>query len=293
LPPVTVTDDSSELGSHNFHSLYVAPDGTIYAAWLDGRSGSSATYFTYSVDGGRHWAGNERLSVGETCPCCRTALAADAHGVVYAAWRAVFPGNVRDMVVARSADHGATWSAPVRVHADNWVYPGCPHAGPSMQLDSAGRLHVLWWTGAARHPGVFYAVSADGGKTFSAAQPIFSQRIAVPSHVQLALQGDDVVATWDAMSPHGASVALRVSRNGGARFGPALTISDSTGSAQYPVLGLRNDTAYVAWSQTAANDAMSTMPKMEGHAQDAGHEPMKMGLSPVGETQVFMREVRL
>ena len=185
--PMTITDDPKEMASHNFHSLYAANDGTLYASWLDGREGSSATYFTHSSDGGRTWAPNKRVSVGETCPCCRTAIAAGAHGTVYVAWRTVLRGNIRDIVVSRSNDHGVTWNAPVRVHADDWSYPGCPHAGPSIQTDSAGRVHVLWWTGKPNAGGVYYAVSSDSAHTFSAPVAIDSQRIPLPTHVQLAV----------------------------------------------------------------------------------------------------------
>src|SRR5690606_26159532 len=72
--PVSITDDST-FGSHNFHALHIARDGTIYAAWLDGRSGKSRAFATRSDDGGRTWAPNLPISTGEACPCCRTALA--------------------------------------------------------------------------------------------------------------------------------------------------------------------------------------------------------------------------
>src|SRR6185503_3507561 len=45
--PVTVTDDSV-FGSHNFHALHTAKDGSVYIAWLDGRQGKSAAYMTRS-----------------------------------------------------------------------------------------------------------------------------------------------------------------------------------------------------------------------------------------------------
>lgn len=95
--PVTVTDDTTkalaegldtDFGSHNFHALHGAPDGTFHVAWLDGRHGKSAVYTTHSTDGGVTWAPNVRVVPGgapltEACPCCRTAIAADQSGRVY------------------------------------------------------------------------------------------------------------------------------------------------------------------------------------------------------------------
>ena len=106
--PVTVAD-SALFASYNFHALHVAADGLLYAAWLDGRHGKSAAYTARSDDGGVTWSRNVRVDMGESCPCCRTALASGANGRLYLAWRSVLPGNVRDIVVARSDDRGATW----------------------------------------------------------------------------------------------------------------------------------------------------------------------------------------
>src|SRR5690349_12646815 len=53
--PVTVTDDTLVFGSHNFHAFHASADGALIAAWLDGRSGTSAAYLARSLDGGTTW----------------------------------------------------------------------------------------------------------------------------------------------------------------------------------------------------------------------------------------------
>lgn len=282
--PVTVTDDTVAFGSHNFHALTVGPAGTVYVSWLDGRTGKSGAYVTYSTDGGATWAPNVKMSVGETCPCCRTALAAGPDGLVYAAWRTVLTGGIRDVVFARSTDHGATWTTPERVHADDWKFDACPHAGPSLQLDAAGRLHVLWWTGKPDAAGVYYAVSADSGRTFSAPTVISRQQTPVPSHVQLAL-GDSgtVVAAWDQLDGAMPVVYVRTAQRGGS-FGAAVALTDTQHSSQFPVIGTHGDTAYVAWASTA------TAPPGHEHGEMEG---MKVPLQPVGATRVLMRTVGL
>jgi hypothetical protein len=282
--PVTVTDDTAAFGSHNFHALTIGPDGTVYVSWLDGRTGKSAAYVTYSSDNGATWAPNVRMSVGEACPCCRTALAAGPNGVVYAAWRAVLTGNIRDIVVARSSNHGATWSAPVRVHADAWKIDGCPHAGPSVQLDAAGKLHVLWWTGKPDAAGVFYAASSDSGATFSEPITVSSQQTPVPSHVQLALaDSGTVVAAWDELQGSMPVVYVRTASRDGV-FGQTMALTDTTRSSQYPVIGTHGDTAYVAWASTAF--APPSHEKMNMKEE-------KVTLQAVGATQVLMRTVAL
>jgi hypothetical protein len=133
-------------------------------------------------------------------------------------------------------------------------------------------------------------MSTDGGKTFAKPTTIFAQAAPIPAHVQLAVKGTRVIATWDAMRAYGATVEIRVSNNGGAHFSGPLTLSDTTQSSQYPVVGMTRNVAYVAWSQTTAEGHVGPM----GHQEHPAHgQMMKMGLQPVGETQVMLREVQL
>jgi BNR repeat-like domain len=250
--PVSVTDDSL-FGSHNFHGLHGAPDGSLYVAWLDGRHGKSAPYVTRSTDGGRTWSPNQRVDTGEACPCCRTAIAASKDGTVYVAWRAVLPGNVRDIVVARSNDGGVTWSEPVRAHADDWVFDGCPHAGPSMQVDAAGRLHVAWWTGKEGAAGAYYARSDDGGRTFSDPVTLGAAAFSRPAHVQLTCVDEQIiVAAWDDGTVAIPRVRVRVSRDGGKTFASAVDASAADRAAGYPVVAAVGDSLVLAWSERSA-----------------------------------------
>jgi hypothetical protein len=149
-----------------------------------------------STDGGRTF-GPSMVVDGDVCPCCRTSLATGADGSVFVAWRKVYEGDVRDVVVARLAPGAAAFGAPVRVHADGWVFPGCPHAGPSLAVDARGRLHVAWYTGKEDRQGLWHAVSADGGRTFGAPTALLTGKWVPPSQVALAADGPRVWATWD------------------------------------------------------------------------------------------------
>lgn len=284
-PAVSVTDDSV-FGSHNFHSLHAAPDGGVLVAWLDGRHGKSATYVTRSADGGRTWAPNVRVELGEACPCCRTAIASGPDGATYLAWRTVLPGNVRDVVIARSTDAGLTWSEPLRVHADGWVFDGCPHAGPSVQVDGAGRVHVAWWTGKEGAAGVWYARSADGARTFDAPVALGVADISRPAHVQLALGDDDlVVAAWDDGTLERPEVLVRVSRDGGRAFGAPVMVSEAGRVATFPVLAVAGRQLSVAWAEQSPDAADHAA----AHAPDMRDPTAVKGLGRVGEQQVMLR----
>jgi peroxiredoxin len=346
--PVTVTDDSTgaraldrDFGSYNFHALHAAPDGTLHAAWLDGRHGASAVYTTSSRDGGATWAPNVRVvpaasGAAEACPCCRTAIAANGRGTVYLAWRAVLPAEapdaalaptgagaaddhaahadharsgagappparrtIRDIVVARSDDGGAHWGAPVRIANDDWVFDGCPHAGPSLAVDDEDRLHVAWWTGKPNAAGVYYARSADGGVTFTTPTPLGVAEQSRPAHVQLAQlvrpgAAPAIVAAWDDGTRRTPQVVVRASLDGGDHFAPAVPVSDPTQAAAFPVLGLQaagnsDGELFIAWSEQAADDAEAA-----ARARPDMRDPnAQMGLPQVGRTQVLVRRGRL
>jgi hypothetical protein len=282
--PVTVTDDSV-FGSHNFHALHASGDGTLYVTWLDGRAGGgkSAAYIARSTDGGKSWSRNVRIASGEACPCCRTAIATAGDGTLYVGWREVMTGNVRDIVVAKSDDKGATWSRPNRVNADDWMFDGCPHAGPSLQVDSLGRLHVAWWTGKEGSAGVYYARSDDGGATFTELESLGVAKFSRPAHVQLAVRDSLVAVTWDDGTREPSQVVSRVSRDGGTTFSPVVALSDPARLSGYPVLAMLADGFSVAWSEED--------PAVAAHES---HPDMKdpkatKPLTPVGSAQVMVR----
>jgi len=283
--PVTVTD-ASEFGSNNFHALHTADDGSVYVAWLDGRQGKSAAFMTRSDDGGKTWAPNRRISAGEACPCCRTSIATSGDGKVDIAWRTVTPGDVRDVVVASSADRGATWSEPVRVHADNWVFAGCPHAGPAMQADENGNLSIAWWTGKEGSAGVYYAKSSDGGKSWGAPLSLGTAEFSKPSHVQLShAPNGKIIVAWDDGTLKTPQVLVRISSDNGASFGAPVTLSAPGRAASFPVLAVVGNQVTVAWSEQSAQAADHEM-KM---APDMKNPKSVKPLHAIGESQIMVR----
>ncbi len=224
-PTITVNDDAGgPPTSHTFHNLLVAPDGTLYASWLDSRNGGEGppalpqggesgaqetvdvsqaptdgpeVRIAISRDGGRTFLPSFVVD-RNACPCCRTAMAIGPDGALYIGWRKVYEGNVRDVVIARSDDAGKTFSAPMRVHEDGWVFPGCPHAGPALDVDSEGAVHAAWYTGKPGAAGLFYARSQDGAESFSEPTPLATGDVVAPSLSSLVAEdGGKIWMTWE------------------------------------------------------------------------------------------------
>ncbi len=288
LAPVSI-NEGEEFGSHNFHSLLATGSGDVYAAWLSSTQGGSAVWLRHSGDGGVTWQPPVPLHEAPTCPCCRTGLAAGSDGSLYASWRKIFDGDVRDIVVAHSTDRGANWDEPVRPREDDWVFPGCPHAGPSLRTDSAGNVHIAWWTGVRDEAGIWYARSSDGGATWKP-QPISIGAQSIPAHVQMAIGHDGVVVlAWDDGLAERPTITLRASRDGGESFGPAFVLSDNRLVATFPVLGLTADSVFVAWTQVADSAYRAMLAERPDHRDPDARMP----LPRVGQQEVVMRKAAL
>ncbi len=274
-PAITVNDDAGgQPASHTFHNLLVAPDGSVVVSWLDGRESANAesggpetrtdgtvahaemSHSDMAMSDGSSSSvrvavshnGGESFEPGivvdtETCPCCRTALAAAPDGTLFVAWRKIFEGDVRDVVVARSTDGGRTWKAPVKVADDGWVFPGCPHAGPALTVDAAGGLHVAWYTGRDSGAGMYHAVSSNGGRTFASAAPLLAGGWVPPSQVALAPDGHDGAwVAWEDRREEAPSFLLSNARAGNAQAGDPVVTPGSN-----PAIAPLNGGAVVAW----------------------------------------------
>jgi hypothetical protein len=195
-----------------------------------------------STDGGRTFAPSVVVA-SDACPCCRTSLAAGPDGSLYLAWRQVFAGDVRDVVVARAEPGTLRFGTPVRVHEDGWVFPGCPHAGPSVAVDRAGGVHVAWYTGREGRQGLWYAASPDGGRSFGAPRALVSGAWVPPSQARLATAGDRVWATWDDRRGKQKVLSLATMDSHG-RAHPVLQ-APHAGIA--PAIGVRGSQALLAW----------------------------------------------
>ena len=132
-------------------SLAIGPDRALYLAWTDGR-----IHVARSVDGGASFGAPLVLPAGEGYADA-PKLAFDPHGVLHL----VYAQGDR-VLYARSSD-GARSFAPARAIA------GPAASFPSLDVDGAGALYVLWERGRR---GLGLSVSRDGGGRFSSVEPV-------------------------------------------------------------------------------------------------------------------------
>ncbi len=270
--PATLQAAEAE-GDRGWPALAVNPQGVVHTLWLDHRGlanakNEAATHDHKSTvyDGvamaqrsGLYYArpgstsGSERELTPGVCYCCKTALVVAPDGAVYAAWRHVYPGNIRDIAMTVSRDGGTTFTLPVRVSQDQWQLNGCPDDGPALAADASGTVHIVWPTvinGATPEGALFYSTTRDGSH--------FTPRLRVPTlgspkpaHPQIAVdERGRVMIAWDEVT-NGTrtAVALHVTRDDSQRvtFGSPVKLAGEE-SSMYPVLAATNQGVVAVWT---------------------------------------------
>jgi hypothetical protein len=168
--------------------------------------------------------------------------------------REVDERKIRNHVLRTSTDGGASFAAPVEISNDGWQVPSCPHSGPSLGLDSRGRIHVSWFTQgrSEKEAGIYYSVSTDGGKSFAARRLIHANTAPETLYNNLVVGNNDrVYLAWSNLDPNNrAQVYLRTLDADGRTWSPIQQISDARGNASRPALALMKDQLHVAWTET-------------------------------------------
>jgi hypothetical protein len=242
-----------------YPSLGVAPNGDVYAVWIDGRDQQGDGYNNYSIylarstDQGATFGKNVRVASG-ICPCCRPTLNFGPQGEVMVFWRQVYPGSIRDMTVAVSSDSGQTFSPPKRVAEDNWKINGCPDSGAATAR-SGNRVYVAWLTEASSEiSGVRLTWSDDGGKSWAPAL-LGSQGVLDANFPALAAGGDGKVELVfqgrDSKQQAGWSnvgiFAVEIGKDG--RLSQPLAIPGIPSSATRPAIASGSGgRLYVSWT---------------------------------------------
>ncbi|HEX8281959.1 MAG TPA: sialidase family protein [Pyrinomonadaceae bacterium] len=244
-------------------AVATAEGGAVYVAWVghgagreadvwlarfdrEGRRENDPARVNPSAGGASAWRGDPP----------QVAVADD--GTVYVSWtaRAAETGHATTLYLSASRDGGRSFDPPVKVNDDAGA---CVHGMHSLAVGRGGRVYLAWLDernvvrhdahknhgGAAKggdssgakkasagvhgeqNREVFFAASADGGRTFSPNRRVASE--ACPCcKTALAVSPDGRVHLgWRQVLPGDfRHIAVASSADGGATFGAAVVVSD-------------------------------------------------------------------
>lgn len=249
--PYPLVDNTA---SQRFSTLTVDPQDRIFAAWLDKRGVvaaakqgkdyvGAALAYSWSTDGGATFSPSQ-IAHDNTCECCRLGVALTPRGDPAVLFRNVFGGTVRDHAVITFV--GASLGPLERVAVDDWKLDGCPHHGPSLAISPAGVYHAAYFTeGDVRH-GVFYARSADGGRSFSTPMALGHAAHDL-SRPYVAVLGKTVWLVWKEFDGEVVEANVMVSHDDGATWSAAKEVAHTTDASDHPMLVTDGREVYLSW----------------------------------------------
>jgi hypothetical protein len=252
-------------GDRGWQAAALDARGALHTVWLDHRglaTGKAASAghkgehdgVAMAQKSGLYYRSDASPSERElfkgVCYCCKTAMATGARGEIYAAWRHVFAGNMRDMAFTVSRDGGRSFEPLVRVYEDKWSINGCPDDGPAMAVAPSGSIHLVWPTVLNGTVGALHYSWSNDGRRFTSPVRVPTRGGPKPSHPQIAIDARGrVLVAWDEVVKGARTAAAREVRHAGSRidFGPTITI-DEAGSAMYPVLAATKGGWIAVWT---------------------------------------------
>jgi hypothetical protein len=247
--PLRVNEDRPI--SHSFDGLAVAADGTVLVTWIDGHEGRAdpATWLARVVDAGTRVESIRKVG-DDTCVCCRVDAAVGPSNAVALTWRRVFPGDIRDMVLAVSRDGGRTFGDPTLVSADHWKINACPHRGGAVGWDGRGRVYVSWYTeGTDIRPDLRFAVSSDG-RRFGPARRLHTSATSIPDNARMAVDpAGRAVVVWEESTAVRRRILLRYTVDAGRTLSRIHVLSQAI-KAYAPDVAFAADGSFmVAWHE--------------------------------------------
>ncbi len=247
--PLRVNEDRPI--SHSFDGLALAADGTVVLTWIDGHEGRKdpATWVARVVDHGTRVEGIRKVG-DDTCVCCRVDAATGPGNMVALAWRRVFPGDIRDMVLAVSRDDGRTFGDATLVSADHWKINACPHRGGAVGLDAKGRVYMSWYTeGSDIRPDLKFAVSTDG-RRFGPPKRLHTSATSIPDQARMAVDpAGRAVIVWEESTAVRRRILLRYTLDAGRTLSPIRVLSTAI-KASSPDIAFAPDGSFlVAWHE--------------------------------------------
>ena len=180
--------------------------------------------------------------------CPNSAVAARVSGGEwFAAWWAARADSGVALMVSRSVDGGATWSAPVVADGRDAGRRGCARPAPAIAADSAtGFVHLAYFLEPAEGAGVWLVHSMEHGTMWHS--PVALAFGADPAAASVAVIGDTVAAAFESPNGSEASISVSLSTSDGHLIDHTLPwVSGRSIPVGDPRVALRGRWIAVAW----------------------------------------------
>jgi hypothetical protein len=248
-------------------AVVAGPNGTFWYANIafDRTDAANSVAVSRSTNGGKSWSTH---FVVQTPANQGTAVFNDKEWIgadpsdstgktAYVTWT-LFKGSSSAIVISKTTNGGLTWSAPHRVSN---VFTD--DQGSTVVVGKNGTVYVTFETFSGSTDAVAFAVSTDGGATFTTRliapvsdipSPLPGATFRDDSFPALALDGSTLHVVWSNWNGTDADVVYMRSANGGGSWSSPVTIGGGPGDQFFPWIAARNSTVYASWFNRASGD---------------------------------------
>ncbi len=277
--------------------LVEASDGRLLLSWLESQGGNHA--LKLSEFDGKAWSAPRTVAQGDdwVANWADTPHVAVSNGVWWAHWLRESGASGYDVVLSRSGDRGASWSAPVLVNTDG---KAGEHGFVSMWPEAAGALGIAWLDG--RNAGSEWHGGHEGhGGAMTLRTATFDVAGQRLSESELDARTCDCCQTAMAQTARGPLLAWRdrdadeirdivAARRDGAAWTMAHKVHDDQWMmpacpVNGPSVAARGERAWVAW-YTAANDMPRVRMAFSRDAGDTFAAPVEVDAGPAVQGRV-------
>lgn len=257
VKPVRVSTENTDAAEPAMAS---GKDGAVFVAWVEHRQNKEADVMLAELDKEGQMKTATPVRVNPQAGAATAwrgdpptvAIAAD--GSIHVGWtaRVAAEGSANDLYLSTSRDGGKTFEQPVKVNDDG---KKVTHAMHSLAVGADNHVYVVWldernvvkpsdgkgmkMEHMEANREVFFATSADGGRTFSKNLRVGQE--ACPCCKTAVISGKDgrVFASWRQVLPgEFRHIALAASPDGGKTFSQPVIVSDDRWmTASCPVSG--------------------------------------------------------
>ena len=231
---------------HGFVSL-IPEDRHVRAFWLDGRmmkkSKGKMMLHTAIIDGEKII--NERVLDEDVCTCCPTS-AVQLSGGPMVVYRDRSPKDIRDIsfVLAKSRK----WSEPTTLKIDNWLIPGCPVNGAS--IDTFGNLIAVSRFTVIQDKAQVILRLFNEGQMKSGKEIVLDKDIPIGRCATVCTK-DSIYTAWIGFEKNQAVLKLaQVSLDGKIKRKTILTPIDGSRSSGMPRAIFSGGYLWVSWTDT-------------------------------------------
>ena len=231
---------------HGFASL-IPENRHIRAFWLDGRMMSKPKgkmmLRTAIIDGEKII--NERVLDEDVCTCCPTS-AVQLSGGPMVVYRDRSPKEIRDISFVLGKSH--KWSKPTTLKIDNWLMPGCPVNGAS--IDTFGNLVAVSRFTVIQNKAQVILRLFNEGQMKSGKEIVLDEDIPI-GHCATVCTKDLINTVWIGFEKNQAVLKLaQVSLDGKIKRKTTLTPIGGSRSSGMPRAIFSGGYLWVSWTDT-------------------------------------------